>query len=111
MARPFPEGVFMKIITLTRPAVYQCEGVTLIPGENRVSSEDIERLTRNPLVMRDINIGILQIGHGSGEPAPVVEVVAPSDDLEALRALAAGDGRRKDVQEARAKIAELEAEE
>lgn len=101
----------MKTITLTRPAPYQCEGVTLIPGPNQVSAEDVERLTCNPLVMRDINAGILQIGHGSSEPAPVVDVVARSDDLEALRELAAGDGRRKDVQEARAKLAELEAEE
>lgn len=31
-------------------------------------------------------------------------------DMEALRALAAGDGRRKDVQEARATLAEIEGE-
>lgn len=135
----------MKIITLTRPAPYQCEGVTLLPGRNQVSDDDIARLTRNPLVMRDINSGILQINHMSGDdPAPEPEPaddpeVDPADDpetdpepdladdpddfippepepteaeveVEALRELAAGDGRRADVRAARARLAELEAE-
>ena len=100
----------MKTITLTRPAPYQCEGVTLLPGENEVSEQDIARLTRNKIVRRDIDAGILIIGHGNAAPAPDAEPEPEPDDMEALRELAEGDGRRKDVQEARAKLAELEGE-
>ena len=104
----------MKTITLTRPAPYQCEGVTLLPGKNEVSEQDIARLTRNKIVRRDIDAGILIIGHGNAAPAPApapeAEPAPVPDDMEALRELAEGDGRRKDVQEARAKLAELEGE-
>ena len=98
----------MKTITLTRPAPYQCEGVTLLPGKNEVSEQDIARLTRNKIVRRDIDAGILIIGHGSTPPAPAPE--PEPVDMDALRELAEGDGRRKDVQEARAKLAEIEGE-
>lgn len=94
----------MKIITLTRPAPYQCEGVTLIPGDNTVTADQLAKLMRNPAVSRDINAGILKIGHGSPAPTPEPE----ADNLDALRELADGDGRRRDVQEARAKLAEIE---
>ena len=102
----------MKTITLTRPAPYQCEGVTLLPGKNEVSEQDIARLTRNKIVRRDINAGILKVGHGEAvqTPEPVTEPPATHDPIEALRELAAGDGRRKEVQEARAKLAEIEGE-
>jgi hypothetical protein len=103
----------MKTITLTRPAPYPFGGKFLVPGDNRVDDEYIAELMANPVALQDISAGILVIGHGkpveldTQEPAPV-PAPAPSDDLEDLRALAAGDGRRKDVQEARAKLAELE---
>ena len=104
----------MKIITLTRPAPYQCEGVTLIPGENTVTADQLARLMRNPAVSRDINAGILKIGHGAPapkpEPKPELTPEPEADDLEALRELAEGDGRRRDVQDARAKLAEIEGE-
>ena len=104
----------MKIITLTRPAPYQCEGVTLIPGENTVTADQLARLMRNPAVSRDINAGILKIGHGAPEPkpepTPEPKPEPEADDLEALRKLAEGDGRRRDVQDARAKLAEIEGE-
>ena len=103
----------MKTITLTRPAPYQCEGVTLLPGKNEVSEQGIARLTRNKIVRRDIDAGILIIGHGSTapDPAPAPAPAPAPVDMDALRELAEGDGRRKDVQEARAKLAEMEAEE
>ena len=103
----------MKTITLTRPAPYPFGGKFLVPGDNRVDDEYIAELMANPVALQDISAGILVIGHGAPveldtqEPAPA-PAPAPSDDLEDLRALAAGDGRRKDVQEARAKLAELE---
>jgi hypothetical protein len=102
----------MKTVILTRGPSYNVPGFGALElGENKVSEEMLSFMASNRTICRAINAGILQIGHGSDEPAPVAEVVAPSDDLEALRELAAGDGRRKDVQEARAKLAELEAEE
>lgn len=94
----------MKIITLTRPAPYQCEGVTLIPGDNKVTPEQLAMLMRNPVVSKDINAGILKVGHGDAEPAKADDAI----DMDALRELADGDGRRKDVQEAREKLAEIE---
>ncbi len=97
----------MKKITLTRPAPYQCEGVTLIPGDNTVTADQLAKLMRNPAVSRDINAGILKIGHGAAEKA---EPTPAADGLDALRDIAAGDGRRRDVQEARAKLAEIEGE-
>ncbi len=103
----------MKTITLTRPAPYPFGGKFLVPGDNRVDDEYIAELMANPVALNDISAGILVIGHGepveldTREPAPA-PAPAPSDDLEDLRALAAGDGRRRDVQEARAKLAELE---
>ena len=102
----------MKTITLTRPAPYQCEGVTLLPGDNQVTDADLAKLMRNPMVARDINVGILKVGHGEAvqTPEPVAEPPKMQDPIEALRELAAGDGRRKDVQEARAKLAEIEGE-
>ena len=104
----------MKTITLTRPAPYQCEGVTLLPGDNQVTDADLAKLMRNPMVAKDINAGILKVGHGEAvqTPEPVAEPEPPATDdpIEALRKLAAGDGRRKDVQEARAKLAEIEGE-
>ena len=113
----------MKTITLTRPAPYQCEGVTLLPGDNTVPDRDVSRLVRNKLVRRDIDAGILIMGHGktSEQVMAVEEMLAEKassaaesatlpDDMKSLRELAEGDGRRKDVQEARAKLAELEGE-
>jgi hypothetical protein len=107
----------MKIVTLTRPAVYACEGVRLIPGENLVSDADIARLTANPMVRRDISAGIILIGHGAAEPEPEPQAPValapepePVDPLAELRALAAGDGRRAEVREARAKLAEIEGD-
>lgn len=97
----------MKTITLTRPAPYQCEGVTLMPGKNQVPDDSVARLTRNKIVRRDIDAGILIIGHGNSAPLPEPAPAALPDDLDTLRELAEGDGRRKDVQEARAKLAEL----
>jgi len=97
----------MKKITLTRPAPYPFNGKTLIPGENTVNDDYIAVMMANPVVMADINAGILQIGHGQAAK----EIEATAVDLDALRELAAGDGRRKDVQEARARLAEIEGAE
>jgi hypothetical protein len=101
----------MKIITLTRPAPYPFGGKTLIPGDNRVDDEYLAELTANPAVQSDISAGILQIGHGAVvmPGSSLVEPAPAPVDMDALRALADGDGRRKDVQEARALLAEMEA--
>ena len=64
----------------------------------KVSGADMAQAMKAPAVMAAINSGRLVIHHGKSK----------ADDLDALRDLAAGDGRRKDVQEARAKLAEIE---
>lgn len=95
----------MKKITLTRPTVYESQGVRLMPGDNVVTADQLAALMRNKIVVQDINLGILRVGHGEA-PSPAFEV-APDDDIDALKALAAGDGRRADVKEARRRLAEL----
>jgi len=94
----------MPKITLTRPSVYESEGVRLMPGVNDVSDDDLAALNRNKIVRADMSAGILQVGHVS-KPEPVAEPapapVKNETDTDALIELARGDGRTTEVREAR----------
>lgn len=88
-----------KTVTLTRPAPYICEGAVLLPGENTIAPDVLARLIANPAVARDINAGILVIGHGSADRT--------EPDVHELRVLAMGDKRKKVTQDAIAKLEEM----
>ena len=101
----------MKIVTLTRGPSYNVPGFGALKlGDNEVSAEMLAAMTGNRTIARAISGGTIKIGHGNAAPAPEAEPEPEPDAMEALRELAEGDGRRKDVQEARAKLAELEGE-
>lgn len=91
----------MAKVTLTRPNVYETEGVRLLPGVNDVADNDLARLTANKIVQKDINAGAIIVHHTSKpdpEPETDVDEVAHTD---ALIELARGDGRTTEVREAR----------
>lgn len=47
-------------IKLNKPTVYQCEGVTLMPGVNEVPDAKAEKLMANPIVRLDVEAGHLE---------------------------------------------------
>jgi hypothetical protein len=97
-----------KIITLTQSSGYNFPGFGgLKTGQNEVPDDVVAVAMKSRSVLKAVNAGILQIGHGQA----AMEIDSTAVDLDALRELAAGDGRRKDVQEARAQLAEIEGAE
>lgn len=53
-------------IKLNRPSVYECEGVTLMPGDNDVKNAD--KFLANKIVQADIAAGIVTV-EKRGRPA------------------------------------------
>jgi hypothetical protein len=92
----------MTKVTLTVPSVYEVNGVRLLPGVNNLNEDQLARLTRNKLVMADIEAGTLVVG--SAETAETIEGSADPIDEAALIKAANGDARRKATQEARAAL-------
>jgi hypothetical protein len=97
----------MPKVTLTIPSVYETEGVRLLPGVNAVTEDQLARLTKNKHVMHDINAGVLIVGHKSTAAPVEAKAETVVADTDALVTLAQGDGRRKDVQDARATLEEM----
>lgn len=48
-------------IKLNIPTVYECEGVTLVSGENEVPDKSAEKFMSNPLVKADIESGKVEV--------------------------------------------------
>jgi hypothetical protein len=93
----------MPEVTLTRPSVYEVNGVRLMPGVNTVTAEQLSRLMSNKHVAADFARGMLvKGGDTSADDEPAVV-----DDADALVDLAQGDGRRSDVRSARATLEEM----
>jgi hypothetical protein len=46
-------------ITLTKPTVYECEGVVLMPGDNEVPLNKAKKLLENKIVQRDVELGTI----------------------------------------------------
>lgn len=84
--------------TTARDIVLTPGGVVPAGRIAKVSGDDLAQALQSPDTMGAINSGRLAIHHGK----------TASDDLQALRELAAGDGRRRDVKEARVKLAKIE---
>jgi len=48
------------IIKLNVPSVYQCEGVTLVAGENEVDDKKAKKFMANKLVKADFDNGTME---------------------------------------------------
>jgi hypothetical protein len=88
----------MPKITLTIPSVYETEGVRLLPGVNTITSDQLDALMRNGLVVADMDAGLLVLSDDN--PAPTI-------DAAALIEIAKGDARKSEVKDARAKLEEM----